>query len=54
VRMVMQELIELEATQTIGAGPYERTQARITERKGLPPVWLTRGVWVDQAADAVA
>ena len=21
---------------------------------GLPPVWLTRGVWVDQAADAVA
>ena len=34
VRMVMQELIELEATQRIGAGPYERTAERVTERNG--------------------
>ena len=32
--MVMQELIEAEATERIGAGRYERTEARITERNG--------------------
>mgnify|MGYP000123729554 CR=1 FL=1 len=41
VRMVMQELIELEATQAIGAGPYERTGARITERNGSRPKVIT-------------
>ena len=34
VRLVMQELIELEATETIGAGRYERTDARTNERNG--------------------
>ncbi|ABG93484.1 possible transposase [Rhodococcus jostii RHA1] len=34
VRMVMQELIETEAIEQIGAGRYERTEARTTERNG--------------------
>ena len=34
VRMVMQELIEAEATERIGAGRYERAEARVTERNG--------------------
>jgi putative transposase len=34
VRMVMQELIEAEATEKIGAGRYERTDARTTDRNG--------------------
>ena len=34
VRMVMQELIEAEATEKIGAARYERTESRITERNG--------------------
>ncbi len=34
VRMVTQELIETEATEQIGAGRYERTEARTTERNG--------------------
>src|ERR1700709_320332 len=34
VRMVMQELIEAEATERIGAGRYERTESRTTERNG--------------------
>ncbi len=34
VRMVMQELIETEATEHIGAGRYERTDTRVTERNG--------------------
>lgn len=29
-----QELIESEATEVIGAGPYERTEGRLTERNG--------------------
>lgn len=37
VRMVMQELIETEATEQIGAGRYERTEARTTERNGVRP-----------------
>src|SRR3954463_16562504 len=32
--MVMQELIEAEATELIGAGKYERTNTRVTERNG--------------------
>src|SRR3954463_5953887 len=32
--MVMQELIEAEATELIGAGKYERTNTRTTERNG--------------------
>ena len=34
VRLVRQELIEAEATEAIGAGRYERTEARVTERNG--------------------
>jgi transposase-like protein len=34
VRMVLQELIEAEAAERIGAAPYERTPARVTERNG--------------------
>jgi putative transposase len=34
VRMVMQELIETEATEKIGAARYERTETRATERNG--------------------
>jgi len=34
VRMVMQELIETEATERIGAGRYERTQERVTDHNG--------------------
>jgi putative transposase len=35
VRLVLQELIELEATEEIGAGRYERTDTRVTERNGI-------------------
>ena len=34
VRLVMQELIELEATDHIGAGRYERSESRLTDRNG--------------------
>ena len=34
VRLVMQELIETEATQQIGAGRYERSESRVTDRNG--------------------
>ena len=34
VRMVMQELIETEATERIGAAKYERSESRVTERNG--------------------
>ncbi|CAN5241641.1 hypothetical protein BH09ACT11_BH09ACT11_09540 [soil metagenome] len=34
VRFVLQELIEAEATEVIGAGRYERTEARVTDATG--------------------
>src|SRR3712207_5660941 len=34
VRMVMQELIDAEATERIGAGRYERSESRVTDRNG--------------------
>ena len=34
VQMVLQELIELEATDVIGAARYERVEGRTTERNG--------------------
>jgi putative transposase len=37
VRMVMQELIEAEATQVVGAARYERTDTRVNERNGYRP-----------------
>ncbi|MDQ6527526.1 IS256 family transposase [Nocardioides sp. LHD-245] len=41
VRIALQELIELEATERIGAAPYERTEDRVTERNGHRPRMLT-------------
>lgn len=37
VRLVMQELIEVEVTERIGADRYERSEARLTERNGSRP-----------------
>ena len=37
VRMVLQELIEAEATDVIGAGRYERSESRTNERNGARP-----------------
>src|SRR3954467_4318376 len=37
VRLVMQELIETEATEQIGAGRYERSESRVTDRNGSRP-----------------
>jgi putative transposase len=37
VRLVMQELIEAEATELIGAERYQRTEDRVTERNGSRP-----------------
>jgi transposase-like protein len=37
VRLVLQELIELEASEEIGAGRYERTDTRVTDRNGHRP-----------------
>ncbi len=41
VRVAPQELIELEATERIGAAPYEHTEDRVTERNGHRPRMLT-------------
>ena len=36
-RWALQELIEVEAGSAIGAGRYERTEGRVTERNGYRP-----------------
>jgi putative transposase len=41
VQLVLQELIEVEATEQVGAGRYERTDTRVTERNGARPRLLT-------------
>src|SRR3954452_11085498 len=41
VQLVLQELIEVEATEQIGAARYERSDARVTERNGWRPRLLT-------------
>ena len=41
VRVAMQELVETEATAAVGAGRYERTDTRSTERNGSRPRLLT-------------
>jgi len=41
VRMVMQELIEAEAAERIGASRYERTEDRVTDRNGTRPRLVT-------------
>src|ERR687898_474295 len=37
VRLVLQELIETEAVEHIGAGRYERSETRVTDRNGSRP-----------------
>jgi len=37
VRLVLQELIEVEAAEAIGASRYERVDTRVTERNGHRP-----------------
>ena len=37
VRLVLQELIETEASERIGADRYERTDTRVTDRNGARP-----------------
>ena len=41
VRIVLQELIEAEAAERIGAGRYERAESRVTERNGSRPRLLS-------------
>ena len=41
VRVVLQELIEAESVEVIGAGRYERTESRVTDRNGSRPRVLT-------------
>jgi transposase-like protein len=41
VRVALQGLIELEATERIGAAPYQRSEDRVTERNGYRPRMLT-------------
>ena len=41
VQLVLQELIEVEATEQIGAARYERIDTRVTERNGSRPRLLT-------------
>ena len=41
VQLVLQELIELEASKQIGAARYERSDTRVTERNGGRPRLLT-------------
>jgi len=37
VRLVMQDLIEVDVAEQIGAGRYERTESRTTQRNGSRP-----------------
>ena len=41
VRLVLQELIELEASERIGAARYERAESRVTDRNGARPRLLS-------------
>jgi putative transposase len=41
VQLVLQELIETEATEQIGAARYERSDSRVVERNGARPRLLT-------------
>src|SRR5215203_5637993 len=53
VRLVMQELIETEATERVGAGRYERSESRVTDRNGSRTLGV-RLVISDQHAGLVA
>ena len=37
VRLVMQDLIEVDAAESVGTGRYERAESRTTERNGTRP-----------------
>ena len=39
--MVLQALIDAEATEVIGAGPHERTESRTNQRNGTRPKLVT-------------
>ena len=54
VRLVLQELIEAEATEVIGAARYERTETRATERNGSRPRLLSTQAGDVRAADPEA
>jgi putative transposase len=54
VRIVLQELIEAEAAETIGAGRYERTEGRTTERNGHPSQGVVDQGWRPQVEDPQA
>jgi len=43
LRLLVQELMDAEVTQLVGAGPYERTDTRLTQRNGYRErEWDTR------------
>ena len=43
LRLLVQELMDTEVTQLVGAGPYERTDTRLTQRNGYRErEWDTR------------
>ena len=43
VQLLMQQLIELEVSEQVGAGRYERSPERVTQRNGYRPrQWETR------------
>jgi transposase-like protein len=55
VELVVEALIEAEATEVIGAGPHERTETRTNHRNGYRARLLStkagrRGVGYPQAA----
>jgi putative transposase len=54
VRMMMQELIEADAAEKIGAAPYEWTQSRTTDRNGTPPRLLVSPTRRRRVADCEA
>jgi hypothetical protein len=54
LRLLVQELMDAEVTHLVGAGPYERTDTRLTQRNGYRErEWDTRGR-DDGAADPQA
>ena len=43
VRLVMQDLIEVDVAEHIGAGRYERSETRTTQRNGSRPKLISKG-----------
>ena len=50
VELVLQELIEAEAAEVIGAGRHERSDTRVPERNGHRPRLLATqaGIWISR------